>query len=138
MRNLRKKEDKFNSIIAGFISGLSYLIDKDPSRAKLFTVFMFVRSIQSLIELGSKNSYFEKRKKSEVIIFTLFNCFAWFQFIFDFNTCPTWLRRTVSDAFDPSKNEEVYVKMLYRMQAINWLSNMDSKSFTWGLRDDLR
>ena len=49
LRRIRKKDDKYNSIIAGLLSSLSVLVEPDLSTRKLIVLYTFARSLESFI-----------------------------------------------------------------------------------------
>ena len=47
MRRLRNKEDGLNSFMAGFLGGLSILVQNDKDTRKMFALYLFSRAYDS-------------------------------------------------------------------------------------------
>ncbi|CAG8482769.1 9018_t:CDS:2 [Cetraspora pellucida] len=58
LRYIRKKDDKWNSFIAGSIAGISLIVEKQERRI-MITQQMFVRAVQALYKSGRTREYFD-------------------------------------------------------------------------------
>ncbi len=62
LRRLRKKEDKYNSIVAGIMSSITIVLEQNPAIRKLICYYFFANSIDSLLSTMESNKIAKKPK----------------------------------------------------------------------------
>ena len=69
MRRLRNKDDGYNPMVAGFLSGLAFMLEASPKRKNFLKFYLFVRALDTLVSLLAKRNVIKKIPYFEVYIF---------------------------------------------------------------------
>lgn len=71
LRRVRKKDDKYNTIVASVLSSLALLVETDPFVRKLVCYYTFARSIDSFMRTLDSNKVVNVPKNWGLILYTL-------------------------------------------------------------------
>lgn len=72
MRRYRGKDDGKNSFVAGFLAGLTLVINKDQDTRKMFALYLLSRAYDSVHSDLEQKGLFPKLTNSDHVLFIIF------------------------------------------------------------------
>lgn len=69
LRRIREKDDKYNAIIAGALSSLAVFIHRSNSIRKILAMYLFARSIDSLVKTLDSNGIIKEQRHWSLLLY---------------------------------------------------------------------
>ena len=106
LRALRDKEDKYNSIIAGFLAAFVLWIDKSKSRRITVAVYSFARCFESIIKLLDSNDIVKERKGAwPILLICTLHIYISLTWYYEFDWFPPGLEKALLVISGPKPND---------------------------------
>ena len=105
LRALRDKEDKYNSIIAGFLAAFVLWIDKSKSRRITVAVYSFARCFESIIKLLDSNDVIKERKMWPILLMWTLHIYISITWYYEFDWFPPGLEKALLVISGPKPND---------------------------------
>lgn len=105
LRRLRNKEDGYNALISGAASGLALFFEHSARRRKFILLYLFVRSLEALINVLAKRNKIKKIKYFEVYMFGPVLSFLFYAYMYETECFPPGIDKAFLATSTPTNRE---------------------------------
>jgi hypothetical protein len=116
LRRLRNKEDGYNALISGAASGFALLFENSPHRRKFILLYLFVRSLEALVNVLAKRGKIKKIKYFEVYMFGPLLSFLFYCYMYETECFPPGIDKAFLATARPTPNEFTMFEQIYQRQ----------------------
>ena len=88
LRRLRKKDDGYNSFIAGFLSAFSLLLNDSVELRKILALYTLVRALKILYDIYEEKGYYKSSEYKLLALAFPVSIFFSFLFLCDYDIWP--------------------------------------------------
>lgn len=92
---MRNKEDKYNSLIAGFLASLILMIDRSKQRRISIAVYSFARCFESSIKLADGHDIVKERKSWPILLMSILHIYISLTWYYEVENFPPGLERAL-------------------------------------------
>lgn len=116
LRALRGKEDKYNSMIAGFLASLTLVLDNSKSRRITVAIYSFARSLESFIKVLDHNDIIKERKLWPVFLLNILHIYIAVTWYFDIDGFPPGLNKPIEKITGAKENDYIIIERVCRVK----------------------
>jgi hypothetical protein len=124
-RTFRNKDEKWHAAVAGFISGLTLIIDI-PRRRNFISTFIYIRVVDLVMSLLDQNNIVHKVKHGEVYVFYVIATFLVYMFYYEYEGFPQGAQKIFLHAWGDYKNDHRMVDIARRINS-KWFPHLSLK-----------
>ena len=114
LRAFRNKEDKLNSMIAGFLASLTLVLDKSKSRRITVAIYSFARSLETFIKILDHNNVVKERKWWPILLMNILQAYIAITWYFDIDGFPNGLNRPIEKITGAKENDYIIIEQVCR------------------------
>ncbi|CAI2378696.1 unnamed protein product [Moneuplotes crassus] len=115
LRAFRGKDDKYNSMIAGFLASLTLAFDNSKSRRITVAIYSFARSLESVIKVLDHNDIIRERKLWPVFLLNILHIYIAVTWYFDIDGFPPGLNKPIEKITGAKENDYIIIERVCRV-----------------------
>lgn len=120
MRRLRNKDDGINALVAGFLSGLSFMLETSAKRKNFLKLYLFLRALDTLVTLLANKKIIKKIPYFEVYCFAPVISFLIYAYWYENECFPPGIDKAFISTSGATKIELGLAKHVYARQGAIW------------------
>lgn len=120
MRRIRNKDDGINPLVAGFLSGLSFMLETSAKRKNFLKFYLFLRALDTLISLLARKNIIKKIPYFECYMFGPVIGFLVYAYWYENEVFPPGIDKAFIATSGANKVELGLAKYVYARQGAIW------------------
>ncbi|KAM3130518.1 hypothetical protein pb186bvf_017327 [Paramecium bursaria] len=108
LRQIRNKEDPYNSIISGFIAGAVSFSTQEENVQYIVRVYLFGRAVDCIYQSMVQKEYFRHRKIIPVVIFAIMSSLISYCYFFEPELLPLDTYKMYNNFSQQSMNDSIW------------------------------
>lgn len=117
LKQLRNKDDKYNSIIAGFLSSLVLIIDRSKARRITIACYAFARCFESMIKIMDSNDIAKERPFWPILLMSVLHVYIAYTWYWEADVFPPGLEKALLVISGPKPNDWNIMDKITRKKA---------------------
>ena len=110
LRAIRGKEDKLNSMVAGFLASLTLIFDRSKSRRITVAIYSFARSLESFVKILDNNNIIRERKWWPVLLLNILHVYTSITWHYDIEAFPPGLNKPIEKITGAKENDYIIIE----------------------------